>query len=171
MIHTRKITLLILLALATGSSCTAGLKNSMEIKTNGFITDNCYQALLELEPDDSARGLVARRESSYLKAKKTELSELALQNLANYCIDSQSKAGLIDKSKKEFDQNGHRTVLINRLKGLAGGGQIAFVFYNEKNNMIIGYRIFKIGFKKKLDALINAQTAEKRENTSPPARS
>jgi hypothetical protein len=153
------------------ASCAPQLKNPIEIKTNGFINDNNYQAILEIESDDSSRGLVARRESAYLKAKSAQLDDLALESLVNYCIDSQLKAGIIEKNKSTPDINAHKAVLKSKLKGLAGGGKIAFVYYNEKNAMVIGYRIFSIGFKKKLDAVIASPAGGKQETQNSAIRS
>jgi hypothetical protein len=153
------------------SSCDSNLKNSLEIRTNGFINENCYQAILQLEPEESAIGLVARRESAYLKAKNSLLYDLAIENLANYCYDSQLKAGAIDKNIKAAEQAARRNTLIDKIKGVAGTGKIAFVYYNEKNFMVIGYRMYKIGFKKKLDGIINPQASLKSENTVPAERS
>ena len=153
------------------SYCNSNLKNSLEIRTNGFINENCYQAILQLEPEESAMGLVAKRESAYLKAKNSLLYDLAIVNLANYCYDSQLKAGAIDKNLKAAEQAAHRNALIDKIKGVAGTGKIAFVYYNEKNSMVIGYRMYKIGFKKKLDGIINPQASLKSENTLPAERS
>jgi hypothetical protein len=147
------------------------VKNSVEIRTNGFITENCYQAILEVEPDDSAMGLVAKRESAFLRAKNAELTNMAIQNLANYCFESQLKAGIIEKSKKAADQTVYKKTLINKIKLFAGAGKIAFVYYDEKNYMIIGYRMFKIGFRKKLDDIINPPANLKSENPIPTTRS
>jgi hypothetical protein len=157
--------ILILFMTAASASCTGSLKDSLEIKTNGFITSNCYQAILEIEPEDSARGLVSKRESSYIKAKKTVLKNMALENLANFCIESRLKTGLIDKNRKDTDLPGMKKALIPQLDGMAGGGQIAFVYYNERNSMIIGYRLFKFGFKRKLDSIINP-VEQKPDNTN-----
>jgi hypothetical protein len=153
------------------SSCALNLKNSLEIRTNGFITENCYQAILEIEPDDSAMGLVAKRESAFLRAKNAQLSDLAMENLANYCFNSQLKAGIIEKNKKAADHAVYKKALLNKIKGFAGAGKITFVYYDEKNYMIIGYRMFKMGFKKKLDDIINPPANLKSENPVPTTRS
>jgi hypothetical protein len=162
---------LLIFPLLISQSCSMQLKNSMEIKTNGFLTDNCYQALIEIEPDETARGLVAKRESAYLNAKKADLNILAVENLANYCIDTQLKTGIIDKTKKNFDHVTHKNALLQHIRSIAGSGSIAFIFFNEKNSMIIGYRIFTIGFKKKLDAIITTPASLKQENPTPTIRS
>jgi hypothetical protein len=148
-------------------SCDSHLKTSLEIRTNGFINDNCYQAILQIEPEESAMGLVAKRESAFIKAKTSLLYDLAVQNLATYCYDTQLKAGVINKNIKPAEQAAYRVALIDKIKGITGSGKIAFVYYNENNCMIIGYRMYKIGFKKKLDDIITPKS----ENPAPADRS
>lgn len=161
-----------IIALA-GLSCGLSLKESHEIKTNGFITDNCYQALLEVEPEDGSKGLVARRESAYLKAKNVNVKDLAVQNLVDYCIDSQAKNDIKDRIKNNTYPPAYKDDLAKKLKGFVVGGSISFVYYNEKGSMIIGYRIFKLGFRKKLSEIISPPTEAKQEaaNTMPGAKS
>lgn len=149
------VPLLIVILSYLCTSCAPNVKNSPEISTNGFINENCYQAILQVEPDASAMGLVAKRESAFLKAKNALLYDLAVENLANYCFDSRLKAGVIEKNKKAAEQAAYKNALAEKIKGLSGAGKIVFVYYNEKNCMVIGYRMFKIGFRKKLDGIIN----------------
>lgn len=141
-------------------SCAQQIRDAREISVNGFINDNLYQAILEIEPDQNARGLVARRESAYLRGKSADLDDLALENLINYCIDNRIKSGIIGKNRKDSDRSASRQALADRLKKMARGGKIAFVFYNEKDAMIVGYRLFSIGFRKKLDAIIAAPNTD-----------
>lgn len=155
------------LALAL-ASCGLSVRESHEIKTNGFLTDNCYQALLEIEPEEGSRGLVARRESAYLRAKNVNMKELAVRNLADYCLDSQLKTGTKDKNRKDAVPAETRTELVKKLKGYVIGGSIAFVYYNEKGSMIIGYRIFRPGFKKKVAGFINPPVEQKQEAATTP---
>lgn len=140
------------------SSCDSNLNNPVEINTNGFISENCFQALLKIEPDENALGLVAKRESAFLKAKNSLLYDLAVENLARYCYDGQLKAGTIDKNAKAAEQALSRNALIDKIKRFVGSGNIAFVYYDEKNCMIIGYRMYKIGLKKKLNEIINPKS-------------
>ncbi|MBN2160519.1 MAG: hypothetical protein JW807_14080 [Spirochaetes bacterium] len=137
-------------------ACASGVKNSLEIRTNGFISDNCYQAILEIEPDEDAMGLVEGRESSYVKGKNADLRDLTAKNLAQYCLEARSAAGQGPRGSLTQEEI---SVLESKTEKLAGGGRIAFVYYNEKHSMIIGYRIFKTGLKKKLEAIINPDGA------------
>ena len=143
------------------ASCGLNLKDSTDIKTNGFLSDSCYQALLEIEPEDGSRGLVARRESAYLKAKNVNVKELAIQNLANYCIDSQAKSGAKDRGKKDAVQAEAKNEIVKKIRGFVIGGSTSFVYYNEKGSMIIGYRISRPGFRKKLVSIINPPAENK----------
>lgn len=153
--------------------CGTNIKESYEIKTNGFISDTCYQAILEIEPDEGSKGLVARRESAYLKAKNVNVKEMAIHNLADYCIDSLSKTAMKDRNRKDPTQAEHKNELVKKLQGFVMGGNISFVYYNEKGSMIIGYRFNKPGFKKKLAAVINPPAEQKQDVsiTTPGAKS
>lgn len=142
--HQRRIlaaTLPLALALL---ACASGTKNAVDIRKSGFITDNCYQAILEIEPDERASGLVAGRESSYLRGKSADLRAMAVDNIVRYCIDSRGASAAADASG-----------LKSRIDGLVGRGKIAFVYYNEKHSMMIGYRITGIGLRKKLEGIIS----------------
>jgi hypothetical protein len=154
-------------------SCGLNIKDSHEIKTNGFLSDSCYQAILEIEPEEGSRGLVARRESAYLKAKNVNVKDLAIQNIANYCIDSHPKSAAKDKGRKEPVQSETRNDLVKKIRSLVIGGSISFVYYNEKGSMIIGYRISRPGFRKKLATIINPPAEQKQEAaiTTPGAKS
>jgi hypothetical protein len=173
--QTRKHGILLFLTIISLAfpSCGLNLKESHDIKTNGFITESCYQAILEIEPEEGSRGLVARRESAFLKAKNVNVKDLAIQNLANYCIDSQLKTGTKDKNRNTVNQSENKNDFLNKVKGLVIGGSISFVYYNEKGSMIIGYRISRPGFRKKLAAIINPPVEQKQEAavTTPGAKS
>jgi hypothetical protein len=98
---------------------------------------------------------------------------MAVLNLAEYCVDSQQKTGVKDKHKKDTFQSDQKNELVKKLEGFVMGGTISFVYYNEKGSMIIGYRISKPGFKKKLAAIINPPAEQKQDVsiTTPGARS
>lgn len=151
------------------TSCGPYLKDSREIKTNGFITDNCYQALLEIEPDDSARGLVARRESAYLKAKNVDVKDMALLNLAAYC-ENQLRGESGNKFKKDAGNPEIRNEFHKKLKSYIMTGSISFVYYNERGSMIIGYRLFKVGFRKKVAEIIHPPVDQNAAPTTPGAK-
>ncbi len=172
-IRKHEILLFLTIILLAFPSCGLNVRDSYEIKTNGFITDNCYQAILEIEPEDGSRGLVSKRESAYLKAKNVNVKEMAIQNLADYCVDSQGKTIIKDKNRKDAQQAENKIELVKRLKAYLIGGSIAFVYYNEKGSMIIGYRFSKPGFRKKLATIINPPVEQKQEAaiTTPGAKS
>lgn len=172
-IRTYSILLLLTILSLAFPSCGLNVKDSHEIKTNGFMTDSCYQAILEIEPEDGSRGLVARRESAFLKAKNVNVKDLAIQNIATYCIDSQLKTAIKDKSRNTTNQSENKNDLLKKIRGVVIGGSISFVYYNEKGSMIIGYRISRPGFRKKLAAIINPPAEQKQEAaiTTPGAKS
>lgn len=153
------------------TACDAQMRNQLDIRTNGFLNDNCFQALIVIEPDESARGLVARRESASHKAKKADLKEMALESLTNYSIDSLKKTGSIDRTRRDFDMAGYRARLMDRLRSLTRGGKTAFSFYNDSNGIVIGYSIYNIGFRKKLDDILKAPDAINQESSKPEPRS
>jgi hypothetical protein len=149
-------TILLSLALCINSACTVPKKEAPDIKTNGFVNDNCYQAILVFEPDPGAAGLVAKRESAYLKAKKADLKDLTLEHMASYCIDHKLQSQMNDKSQRETVFYSLKNDVLNKLKPLAGDGSISFVYYNEKNILFIGFHILKQGLKQKVAILIDS---------------
>jgi hypothetical protein len=169
--RTYLLTVLVPILLLTLPSCDAQLRNQLDIRTNGFTNDNCFQALIVIEPDESARGLVARRESASQKAKKADLREMALECLINYSIDSQQKSGILDRNRKNFDMAAHRARLMDRLRGLARGGKTAFSYYNDSNGIVIGYTIYNIGLRKKLEDILKTPDSVNQESSKPEPRS
>ncbi len=152
-------------------ACDAQVRNQLDIRTNGFINDNSFQALIVFEPDDSARGLVARRENAAQKSKKADLREMALECLANYSIDSQQKSGILEKNRKDFDMAGHRAALTARLRGFARGGKTVFTYYNDSNGIVIGYTMFNVGFRKRLEEILKTPDPINQETPKPESRS
>ena len=161
---------LVPILLLASPSCDAQVRNQLDIRTNGFINDNSFQALIVFDPDDSARGLVARRENASQKAKKADLREMALECLVNYSIDSQQKSGIIDRNRKDFDMAAHRARLMDRLRGLSRGGKTVFSYYNDSNGIVVGYKMYTIGFRKKLEEILKATDATIQEGSKPEAR-
>lgn len=148
-------------------ACDAQVRNQLEIRTNGFINDNCFQALIVIDPDESARGLVARRESASQKARKADLRDMALECLTNYSIDSQQKTGTLDRNRKDIDMAGYRSRLTDRLRGFTRGGKTLFSYYNDSNGIVIGYTMYNIGFKKKLEEILKTPETATPANSKP----
>ena len=160
---------IIILAGFICTGCALQPKNGLEIRANGFLHDNYYQAILEIEPDDGAKGLVAKRDSAYFKAKNARLGDMAAENIAQFCIDRGIQEGIIDRTKKDMNVAELKNNLINRVKPLSRGGRIAFTYYNDKNILVIGYRIFNVGFKKKIDDIV--KSLEINQGITPTTRS
>jgi len=154
------INALLLLVLSFISACSVQTKNILEINTNGFLNDNCYQAILVFDPDDSVNGLVAKRESAYLKAKKADLINLTLEKLTFTCLTNKLQARVTDKYKRDMLLDTLKNNAMIQVKGFVEGGSIAFVYYNEKNSIIIGYQVSKPGLKERVDMLINSLEME-----------
>lgn len=150
--------LILLLALAAwfGAGCSPQTRDSHELRTSGFIQDNYYQAILEIDADEAAKGLVAKRDSAYLNAKKVNLDDLAADNISQYCVERGIQDGSIIRNKKETNVVQIKSSLLGRVKPLARGGRIIFTYYNEKNSLVIGYRIYNTGFKKKIEDIIKS---------------
>jgi hypothetical protein len=154
------INALLLLVLSFISACSVQTKNILEINTNGFLNDNCYQAILVFDPDDNVNGLVAKRESAYLKAKKADLINLTLEKLTFTCLANKLQARVADKYKRDMLLDTLKNNAMIQVKGFVEGGSIAFVYYNEKNSIIIGYQLSKPGLKGRVDMLINSLEME-----------
>ncbi len=139
---------------AYAGSCSFQRKGGFNIKTSGFISADCYQAILKIEPDENAPGLVAKRESAYLKSKTADFRKMAVESLADYCLKRWLHTKGLGQGNTRIEA--HRARLTGELNGIVGKGSIAFVYYDEKNSLVIGYRITRNGFKKQIDALIGA---------------
>ena len=151
---------ILLLVLSFIFACSMQIKNILEINTNGFLNDNCYQAMLVFDPDDSANGLVAKRESAYLKAKRADLINLTLEKLTYTYLADKLQASVTDKYKRDMIIDTLKNSVMIQLKGFVEGGSIAFVYYNEKNSIIIGYQLSKPGLKERVNVLINSLEKE-----------
>lgn len=128
-------------------------QRGIDISTNGFISDSCYQAILIIEPDNPQGGLVDKRDSAYMKAHTSGLRQLAIENLADYCIAMKERAGLAGKTHGVDS----RAELTSFLSGIVPNGKTAFVYYNDRGAAVIGYRFCRFNLKKKIDAIINPQ--------------
>jgi len=141
------------------SACSVQKKIMPDINTNGFLNDDCYQAIFVFDPDESAGGLVAKREGAYLKAKKADLMHLTLEKLISASLAT-SLAHITDKYTRDMLMGRMKDNAVRKLKGFIGGGTVSFVYYNEKNSIIIGYQLSKPGLKEKVDMLINSLEKE-----------
>jgi len=128
-------------------------KKGMDISTNGFISDSCYQAVLTIEPDNPQSGLVDRRDSAYMKAHASGLRQLALENLVDYCTAMKERASMSGKSGGVDS----RAELMAVLSGIVPKGKTAFVYYNDRGAAVIGYQFCRLNLKKKIDVIINLQ--------------
>ena len=154
------INALLLFVLSFISACSVQTKNILEINTNGFLNDNCYQAILVFDPDDSANGLVAKRDSAYLKAKRADLINLTLEKLTYTCLVNKLQIRVTDKYKRDMLIDTLKNSAMIQLKSFVEGGSIVFVYYNEKNSILIGYQLSKPGLKERVDMLINSLEME-----------
>ena len=136
------------------SACSVQKKSTPDININGYLNDNCYQAIFVFDPDESAGGLVAKRESSYLKAKRADLMHLTLEKLTSASLAS-SLAHITDTYAREMLFDKMKGNAVNKLKSFVESGTVAFVYYNEKNSIIIGYQLSKPGLKERVDMLIS----------------
>jgi hypothetical protein len=162
----RDTSVLLLFLLISCFACSVQTKKTVEIDTNGFLSDECYQAILIFEPDDGAFGLVARRDSAYLKAKKADLTGITIEKMLHFTLTNQPRFISADKYKMDKIFAEMTSYAVPELKGFIKNGSIAFVYYNEKNSIIIGYQITKPGLKQKLNSLIDSLTAKAELNHS-----
>ncbi|TFH41138.1 MAG: hypothetical protein E4G96_06110 [Chrysiogenales bacterium] len=152
----KRIILAIIISSAPAlTRCDLQLKDAPEIKTSGFLSDRCYQAILVIEPDQDARGLVASRKSAADKASdRTYLHRMALTSMADHAINEGRRTGALNTKANGFDLEQYRTDLAKTLSGFTGRGRTAFTYYNENHSMVVCYRLCATGLKNKMAAII-----------------
>jgi hypothetical protein len=134
--------------------CGPSLKNTPDISAKGFLTDHCYRAIIVVQADPEARGLVAMRENSSEKAgDRSLLYRLALENLAQYAMETGIQDGSINRRAPDFDAAHYRERLIEVLGRTMARGRIVYTYYDENHSVVVGYEFRGAGLKNKVAAI------------------
>ena len=148
------------LLIASGSlaGCGPSLKDAPGIGTVGFISENCFRALIVIEADADARGLVARRESASRKAEDRSLvHRMAVDQLAGHAIESGIQEGTLPvKASSAGDAAVFRERAVDILARSIGRGHALFSYYNENHAMVVGYEIRGSGLRGRVAAMITS---------------
>ncbi len=137
-------------------SCSLQRNAPFDMKKKGFITPNCYQVLVQFDPDEGATGLVERRDSSLLKAKKSDARAMLLDTLAAYCIETRLHKFNINPVKNRLDMEKIKNKIIPQLTPYAARGKCVFVYYNEQMAVIMAYRISGKNLQSEMESIIDS---------------
>ncbi len=145
----------ILIALFSIHACM--LNNSRErfddFSTNGFMSDDCYQSILEFPTDRDLQGLVKQREAAMDKAKSRGAAEsMVLDRLLEYTFDNAVKSAS-PEAIKAANMPDLKQELRQRLRSFLSRGRVVYSYYNEDNSAVIIYRIERSGLKGRLDSM------------------
>ncbi len=141
----RKRSLLLLTALILPAAYNCAWQNGTkpvlkDFTSRGFISNNCFQVIVKMPPDKKSRSLTDRRESAYIKAK-LNINSIVIKNLFDYCI----------KIEKNNSRNAAK--LKTKLKEYLRFGYVFREYYNEYDNVILVYRLYKINLKEEIESL------------------
>lgn len=137
------------------SACITQTRANLDIRKSGFISTNCYQAVIEVEADEGTQGLIERRESAYLKAKKINVRDKIAENMANYCIDAKLKRFQVGPQRKNLDTTRIKSDLVPALKKFITWEKLVFLYYTENNAVVLGYQIHKRNLNDSITMLID----------------
>lgn len=133
----------ILLLLALLNACmrpTINERLAADFKTDGFLSPDHFQIIINGMPDSKSRGLVERRESA-MKNAEARLRDTVIERLANHHINSRL-ARLRLKSISEITNLGEaKAELAGKLVPYLKYGRRAFEYYNSDHSAVIVYRI------------------------------
>ncbi len=147
--------LTILLMSALMNACMGPAINqrlAADFKTDGFLTADHFQIVINGMPDGKSRGLVERRESA-MKNAEARLRDTAIERLASYYINSRL-ARLRLKSISEITNLGEaKAELAGKLVPYLKYGRRAFEYYNSDHSAVIVYRISRRNLMGDIDSL------------------
>jgi hypothetical protein len=135
--------------------CAFPRKDKISIKKQGFISKNCYQAIILVQPEKNNCGLVEERDSAYIKANQSDLKKAAVENLIDYCVEQKLKSLKTANLKTDTTQPELRQMVKNSINAKLWYGKIAFVYYNENNAVVIGYWLSYVNIKGKVACIID----------------
>ncbi len=166
----REAILMLLLILLFYPACSMQTKKIPAIGTNGFLNNDCYQAILTFDPDDGAYGLVAKRDSAFFKAKQADLTGMAIEKMVYSLLANEPRFRFNEKFKRETTFTDFPGFAVTKLRNLVKNGSIAFAYYNEKNSIILGYQISNPDLREKATTLIDSLAAKSELHDSNPER-
>ncbi|MBN1534637.1 MAG: hypothetical protein JXA20_18330 [Spirochaetes bacterium] len=145
-----------LLSIAVLSSCM--MRNSVDrysdFTTNGFLSDECYQSVLEFHPDADSQGLVGQRESARKRVpNSSQIGSIVLDRLTDYRYDVAFKSASPEAIRAVADMQAQKLSLRDRVRSFLSYGRIAFTYYREDNSVVVIYRVERNALRERLNAL------------------
>jgi len=110
-----------------------------DFTTSGPLGEDCFQAVIKMEPDKGTETMYSRRESAFIKAKKNILTETE-QQIFNYYAAFRSNQDV------EISPE-NRKLLSEKFLKIAETGKIDHEFYLNDDSIVLIYRIYKKGIK------------------------
>ncbi|MCU0847913.1 MAG: hypothetical protein MUD12_08500 [Spirochaetes bacterium] len=146
--------IILLFPLFISASCIFGSsgRQIQDYKSEGFLNDNVFQMILQIKPDDSAKGLVQKRENAQEKAKKRLLG-YSVDYMILYIINRDSKKARINDPKTIPNYRELKKLFRKTLKTYVKNGYIAQEYFREDKSLIVSYRIYGGDLKADLESL------------------
>lgn len=112
-----------------------------DFSTSGPLGEDCFQAIIKMEPDKDAISMHERRESAFIKAKKNLYSETEKQ-IISYSISSRKDKGTVsDADEAEIKK---------LAASYAESGKLEQEFYLIDDSAVLIFRIYKKGIKNEI---------------------
>ena len=123
-----------------------------DFSTNGFLDSNHYQITVSSRPDSSAKGLVAQRESSLIKARN-EIQRKAVDSLVQYRFSRFiAQKEIYPEEHYPYSDQVLSYLQDSVLKYMAFGS-IAEEYYDKDNTARIIFRIGKKDLQREIETI------------------
>lgn len=137
------------------AGCISQTRPNLDIRKSGFLDNDCYQAVIEIEANEGTQGLTERRDNAFLKAKTIDARERIVESLANYCIESKLAQFNVAGQRKNLDLARLKADLAPPLRKIIRWEKMVFFYYNEKMSAVLGYQFSKKNLKDSVNAIID----------------
>jgi hypothetical protein len=124
-------------------------EKALDFSTNGFLDEGNFQITASAQPDTSAKGLVAQRESAAIRAR-AGLQDSAVRALVEYRMIAFTADHKADADLAALSAEARANISVDFRKYLASGA-IAEEYYEKDNSASVVYRISKSGLKGEID--------------------
>ena len=154
MMNQKSLLIILLLPVLIFASCIFGSsgRQIQDYKSEGFLNDNVFQMILQIKPDDSAKGLVQKRENAQEKSKKRLLG-YSVDYMILYMINRDPKKARINDPKTIPNYRELKKSFRKILKPYVKKGYIAQEYFREDKSLVVSYRIYGGDLKTDLDSL------------------
>lgn len=138
-------------------SCGRNIIEHSDIKSDGFITKDCFQTIIKSKPDKNLIGLVQNRESALKNVKKI-MDDTVNTKLMEYY------SSYLKIKNSNIDINKYQPRVMEELKKFKKWGYLAHQYYEEDMSAVMVFRIYKKKLKEKIES-INIEKIIKEKNS------